>query len=140
MPDTTARSLYFENSVGRVWEEPEQFIRLQYKPGPRDAVQFRALLTHAAQALSRRRWSGMLVDQREMAPFSPTEQAWMTGEWLPNAVHEHGYRRGAILVAHNVFARLAMTQLVLGVRELPHTYRTFETESEAVAWLLQPHE
>ncbi|WP_460501498.1 STAS/SEC14 domain-containing protein [Hymenobacter agri] len=103
-------------------------------------VQFRALLMHAAQALSRRHWSGMLVDQREMAPFSPAEQAWMTGEWLPNAVHEHGYRRGAILVAHNVFARLAMTQLVLGVRELPHTYRTFETEAEAVAWLQQPHE
>ena len=70
-----------------------------------------------------------------MAPFTSTEQAWMTSEWLPNAVLEHGYRFGAVLVAQNVFARLAMTQLVLGTRDLPHTYRTFESESEAVAWL-----
>ena len=130
-----ARSLYFENMIGRIWEEPEGYLRLEYKPSPREAVQFRALLTHAAQALSRRQWANILVDQRQMAPFNPAEQAWMASEWLPKAVHEHGYRHGAVLVAHNVFARLAMTQLVLSTRDLPHTYRTFEDESAAVAWL-----
>jgi hypothetical protein len=140
MPSPVSRTLYFENNLGRIWEEPEGYLRLEYRAGARDAVQFRALLTHAAQALSRHRWSGMLIDQREMAPFTPDEQAWMTGTWLPKAVHEHGYRRGAVLIAHNVFARLAMTQLVLGTRDLPHTYRTFEAEPEAVNWLLQPHE
>jgi SpoIIAA-like len=129
------RSLYFENSIGRVWEEPAGYLRLEYKLGPREAVQFRALLTHAAQALSRRHWSNILVDQRQMSPFTPDEQTWMTGEWLPKAVHEHGYRHGAVLVAHNVFARLAMTQLVFGTRDLPHTYRTFDSEDEAVAWV-----
>lgn len=129
------RSLYFENSVGRLWEEPEGYLRLEYKPGPRETVQFRAMLTHVAQALSRRQWACILVDQRQMDPFNPTEQAWMTSEWLPKAVLEHGYRFGAVLVAHNVFARLAMTQLVMSTRDLPHTYRTFENEAEAVAWL-----
>ena len=98
-------------------------------------MQFRALLTHTAQALSRRQWANILVDQRQMTPFTPAEQAWMTGEWLPKAVREYGYRHGAVLVAHNVFARLAMTQLVLSTRDLPHTYRTFEDEDEALAWL-----
>ncbi|GAA4043772.1 hypothetical protein GCM10022409_32290 [Hymenobacter glaciei] len=129
------RSLYFENSVGRLWEEPEGYLRLEYKPNPRELLQFRALLTHTAQALSRRHWSNILVDQRQMTPFTPTEQAWMTSEWLPKAVHEHGYRHGAVLVANNVISRLAMTQLVLGTRYLPHTYRTFEEEKEAVVWL-----
>ncbi|MFD2718953.1 STAS/SEC14 domain-containing protein [Hymenobacter monticola] len=132
------RSLYFENSHGRIWEEPAGYVRLEYHAGPRETVQFRALLTHAAQAMSRRRWSGMLVDQRNMAPFSPAEQDWMTSEWLPRAVQEHGYRRGAVLVAHNVFARLAMNQFVMASRGLPHTYRTFEAEAEAVAWLAAP--
>jgi SpoIIAA-like len=136
MPQAS-RSLYFENSIGRLWEEPEGYLRLEYKPSPRETVQFRALLTHAAQALSRHKWSNILVDQRQMSPFTSTEQAWMTGEWLPKAVHEHGYRHGAVLVAHNVFARLVMTQLVLGARDLPHTYRTFEDEGDALAWLLQ---
>jgi hypothetical protein len=130
------RSLYFENSSGRVWEEPGGYLRLEYRSGPREAAQFRALLTHAAQALARRQWDKMLVDQREMSPFNPSEQEWITNEWLPRAVHENGYRYGAILVAHNVFARLATNQFVMASRSLPHTYRTFETEDEAVAWLL----
>ena len=132
---SAARSLYFENSVGRLWEEPAGYLRLEYKPNPRETVQFRAILTHTAQALSRRQWANILVDQRQMAPFDPVEQAWMTNEWLPNAVREHGYRFGAALVAHDVFARLAMNQLVMASRDLPHTYRTFEDESSALTWL-----
>ena len=131
----TPRSLYFENSSGRIWEEPEGFLRLEYYPGQREAVQFRALLTHTAHAMSRRQWDKVLVDQREMAPFSSSEQDWMTNEWLPRAVTEHGYRYGAVLVAHNVFARLAMNQFIMASRDLLHTYRTFETDEAAVAWL-----
>ena len=135
MPKPT-RSLYFENSAGRIWEEPEGYLRLEYRSGLREAVQFRALLTHTAQALSRRLWSKILVDQRAMAPFNPSEQDWMTTEWLPRTVQENGYRFGAVLVAHNVFARLAMNQLIMSSRNLPHTYCTFEAEETAVAWLL----
>ena len=134
MPQTI-RSLYFENSIGCLWEEPGGYLRLDYKPSPREIVQFRALLTRAAQALSRHQWSGILVDQRQMSPFTPVEQAWMTTEWLPKAVHEHGYRHGAVLVAQNVIARLSMTQLVFGTRDLAHDYRTFNDEGAAVAWL-----
>lgn len=130
------RSLYFENSVGRIWEEPTGYLRLEYRAGLRETVQFRALLTHTAQAMSRKQWNKMLVDQREMVPFNPIEQDWMTNEWLPRAVNEHGYRYGAILVAHNVFARLATNQFIMASRDLPHTYRTFETEDDATAWLL----
>ena len=132
-----SRSLYFENSVGRIWEEPAGYLRLEYKPGGRAELDFHALLNHCAQALGRRQWRSILVDQRQMAPFGPGEQHWMGTEWLPRAVHEYGYRFGAVLVAQNVFARLAMTQLVLSTRDLPHTYRTFEGEDEAVGWLLK---
>ena len=45
-----------------------------------------------------------------------------------------------MVVAHNVFARLAMMQLVLGSRNLPHTYRTFEHDADAVQWLLEMSE
>ncbi|WP_310394696.1 STAS/SEC14 domain-containing protein [Hymenobacter sp.] len=131
----TARTIYFENSVGRIWEEPDAYLRLEYRPGPREETHFRALLNHLAQALARRGWHRILVDQQAMAPFSPGEQEWMTTQWLPRAVHEHGYRLGAVVVAHNVFARLVMNQLVMATRDLPHTYRTFERDADAVAWL-----
>ncbi len=132
---TARRSLYFENSIGRIWEEPQQFLRLEYRGGARDVAQFRALLGHVSQALVRHGWSTILVDQREMSPYTATEQDWLSNEWLPRAVNECGYRFGAVLIAHDVFARLAMNQLVLSSRSLAHTYRTFDTEAAAVAWL-----
>jgi hypothetical protein len=135
MLKSPTRTLYFENSIGRIWEEPAGYVRLEYRPGSRETVQFRAILTHLGQALARHRWSKALIDQREMAPYTPAELDWMTNDWLPGAVRECGYRYGAALVAHDVFARLAMNQLVLANRSLAHVYRMFESETEATEWL-----
>lgn len=130
-----SRTIYFKNNVGCLWEEPEDYLHLEYYPGPREEVQFRALLTHGRQAMQRRGWSRMLVNQQRMSPFTPSEESWMMNEWLPQAVRESGYRFGALLVAHDVFARLAMTGIVMTSRKLGHTYRNFEHEKEAIAWL-----
>jgi len=131
-----SRTIYFKNNVGCLWEEPEAYLRLEYYPGPREEVQFRSLLTHVRQAMQRRSWSRMLVNQQQMSAFTPAEESWMMNEWLPQAVRENGYRQGAVVVAHDVFARLAMTGIVMTSRKLGHTYRNFEHEEEAVAWLL----
>lgn len=128
-------TIYFKNNAGCLWEEPAGYLRLEYYPGPRLEAQFRSLLTHARQALQRHSWSRMLVNQQQMSPFTAAEEAWMTTEWLPQAVHENGYRYGAVVVAHDVFARLAMTGIVMTSRKLGHTYRNFEHEKEAAAWL-----
>jgi len=130
------RTIYFKNNAGCAWEEPEGYLRLDYYPGPREEAQFRALLTHIRQAMQRHGWGRLLVNQQQMSPFSATEEAWMMNEWLPVAVRENGYRYGAVIVAHDVFARLAMTGIVMTSRKLGHTYRNFEHEKEAVAWLL----
>ncbi len=131
-----SRTIYFKNSIGCIWEEPQAYLRLDYYPGPREEVQFRALLTHVRQAMHRRGWSRLLINQQQMSAFTATEESWMTNEWLPQAVHENGYRYGAIIVAHDVFARLAMNSLLLTSRKLGHLYRNFEVETEAVSWLL----
>lgn len=131
-----SRTIYFKNSVGCLWEEPEAYLRLEYDPGPREEVQFRALLTHVRQAMQRRSWSRLLINQQKMSAFTPAEESWMVNDWLPQAVRENGYRYGAVVVAHDVFARLAMTGLVMTSRKLGHTYRNFEHEKEAVDWLL----
>ena len=130
------RTIYFKNNAGCVWEEPKGYVRLDYNPGIREEAQLRALLTHARQALRRHSWSKMLINQHQMSGFTPSEEKWMVEEWLPQAVQEDGYRYGAILVAHNVFARLATANLVLSSRQLGHLYRNFEGDEEAVAWLL----
>lgn len=132
----TARTIYFKNSIGCIWEEPQEYLRLDYYPGPREEGQFRSMLTHLRQAMHRRGWSRVLINQQQMSAFTPTEENWMTNEWLPQAVHENGYRYGAVLVAHDVFARLAMNSLLVTSRKIGHLYRNFEEETAAVAWLL----
>jgi hypothetical protein len=131
-----ARTLSFKNDAGSLWEEPPGYLRLDYNPGPRDEAQLRALLTQARLTLRRRGWSRMLVNQQQMSAFTPSEERWMTTEWLPQAVREDGYRHGAIVVAHNVFARLATANLVLSSRQLGHVYRNFERDDEAAKWLV----
>jgi len=132
-----ARPVYFENAVGRIWEEPLNYLRLDYYAAPREEVAFRALLMHALQALVRRGWGKILIDQRKMAPYSDAERAWMMDEWLPRAIREGGYRYGAVVLAENPFARVSMTRLALASRELGNTYKTFDTENDAVDWLTQ---
>lgn len=136
MPAIAARTIYFKNNAGCLWEEPEGYLRLDYLPGVREESQFRALLTHARQAMRRHGWARMLVNQEQMSAFTPSEERWMITEWLPQAVQEDGYRYGALLMAHNVFARLATANLVLSSSQLNHVYRNFQHNKDAVAWLL----
>ncbi len=139
MPAIT-RTIYFKNTAGCIWEEPENYLRLDYYPGAREETQFKALLTHVRQAMRRHGWSRLLINQQQMSPFTPAEESWMVKEWLPQTVREAGYRYGAIMVAHDVFARLAMSNLVMTSRGLGHTYRNFEQEKEAVDWLATVNE
>ena len=133
---SAARTIYFKNNAGCLWEEPLGYLRLDYYAGVRSETQFQALLTHAQLAMKRHGWSKMLVNQQAMSAFTPTEAAWMINDWLPRAVDEGGYRYGAVVVAHDVFARLAMTGIVLTSRKLGHLYRNFEHETAAIEWLL----
>ncbi|UYZ61487.1 STAS/SEC14 domain-containing protein [Hymenobacter weizhouensis] len=129
--------LYFENVVGRVEEDPRGFVRLRYAAGRRDPAAYRDLLQHVLRLLARRRHGRMLVDQRMMEPFTPQEQEWLLGEWLPQAITEGGYKHGAIIQAQNVFARLAMSTSAAHPNAQQLTYRYFDDEAAAVAWLLQ---
>jgi hypothetical protein len=71
-----------------------------------------------------------------MSPFTPEEQGFVIQQWLPRTVKEGGYKFGAVLVAQNVFARLATATVIATVRDLAITYQFFEQEAEAVTWLL----
>lgn len=133
---TDYRTIYFKNSIGCIWEEPQAYLRLDYYPGLREEAQFRSMLTHLRHAMQRRGWSRVLINQQQMSPFTPVEESWMVNEWLPQAVHENGYRYGAVVVAHDVFARLTMNSLLVTSRKIGHLYRNFEGENEAVDWLL----
>ncbi|MCA8830331.1 hypothetical protein [Hymenobacter pini] len=130
-------SLYFENKAGRLLEDPAGFLRVEWSSAERDDLVFRALFNHMVLALQRRSWHKILVDQRQMQAFTTAEQQWIVQQWLPRAVQEGGYRYGAVVVAENVFARLATAYITTSVQNMPLVYRTFTEASEAAAWLQQ---
>ena len=137
METPAGNRLYFENAVGRVEEDRVGVVRLRYHAGRRDEAAYRGLLQHALRLLARQGHGRMLVDQRQMEPFSVQEQAWLLGEWLPQAIAEGGYRYGAVIQANNVFARLAMNTTAAHPNARALTYRYFDDETAAVAWLLE---
>ena len=61
---TTGHSIYFENAVGRITEDPNGYAFILYYDVPRQLAELRALLTHMGQLLLRRGWHRILVDMR----------------------------------------------------------------------------
>ena len=129
-------SVLFENAAGQVVADPAGFLRLNWGAQLRSATDASTFLTAAAQHLTRLGYSCLLVNQVQMPPFTPDEQQWISSHWLPVAVAS-GYRFGAILVATNVLTRLATSFITTSVQNLPLRYRSFDSEAEAVQWLLQ---
>jgi hypothetical protein len=136
MPYSTLR-LYFENAVGRLLENPKGYLVVEYKSGPRKLSDLQAFLHHASQALTRNNWHKMLGDQHLMSPFTPEESQWITEYWL-SATHVRTTTvYGAVLLSHDVFARLSMSQLMHDAKASAMTYRLFEDLVAAEQWLVQ---
>jgi hypothetical protein len=128
--------LIFTNTAGQLLADPDGFLRTTWTAKPRILADTQALFTSMSTALHQRGWSRILVNQVAMQPFSATEQAWVTQQWLPQAVHS-GYRFGAVVVSTDIYARLATSIITTNVGGLPLRYRSFDDEAGALAWLQQ---
>jgi hypothetical protein len=128
--------VYFENPVGRVLEHPDGYALVQYKSGKRQLSHLQAFLTHAGHLLQRRGWHKLLGDQRFMEPFTPEESAWIVDYWLTRA-GEGSEVYGAVVLPNDVFARLSVSQVMNEARAAAMTYRLFDNEHDAKAWLRQ---
>lgn len=136
LPSSSAQ-LYFENNAGRLFEHIDGYVVFQYHAGKRTLADLQALLTHTSNLLDRNQWHRLLGDQRLMSPFTEEESTWITTYWLDGSRQRPGGIYGAIILAHDVFARLAMTQVMHEAKASALTYRLFESEEKAVAWLRQ---
>lgn len=129
--------LYFENAAAAVREHPAGYVVFEYKPGKRAFTDLQAVLQHLSNLLRRRDWHRILGDQRTMTPFTEQETAWIVDYWLDVTRQRPGGIYAAVLLAEDVFARLAATQLRHENKQAALTYRLFEDEAEAATWLGQ---
>ncbi|TVT41187.1 hypothetical protein FNT36_06920 [Hymenobacter setariae] len=131
---TAALPALFKNTAGQLTADPAGFLRMDWSGAARTLADTQGLLTTMAQTLQQRGWAKVLANQTLMQSFSPAEQAWIQ-EWLPRAVHEGGYRFGAIVVSTDTYARLATAYITTNVGGLPLRYRSFDDTAQAIAWL-----
>lgn len=73
--------LYFENTMGRIYEHPAGFALLRYRAGRRSLSDVQAFLVHTGRLLQQRGWRKMLSDQRLLTPFTEVEQALILDYW-----------------------------------------------------------
>ena len=76
----------------------------------------------------------MLIDQRKMTPYVLAEQVHLVQHWLPRTIVDRQHRYGAVVQAHDVFARLAMDTIRTQAQDLPLSYRFFPDEAPAISW------
>lgn len=137
MPSTTLR-VHYESAVGRLLEQPAgEYIVVEYSAGPRKISDLQAFLHYAGLLLERRGWHKLLGDQRLMSPFTPEESKWITSHWLSRDQQRNSALYGAVLLPHDVFARLSVSQIMNEAKAASMTYRLFTEKADAVAWLQQ---
>jgi len=126
---------YFENAMGRLYEHPDGYVLLRYHPGSRALSDVQGVLNYTGRLLQLRGWHKLLSDQRQLTPFTPEEQAVILAYWQTRQA-QHGSVSGAVLLSHDVFTRLSFSQ-IRHQAEGALSYRVFEQEAEAAAWLRQ---
>lgn len=129
--------LFYKNAAGQLLLDPAGFLRAYWGAQPRTLADTQALFEHMAKALQRYGWTRILVNQVQMSPFTPAEQQWIAEHWLSAAVQDSGYRFGAVVVASDIFTRLATAFITTNISDLPLRYRSFDDEAAAEAWLRQ---
>ncbi|WP_139252310.1 hypothetical protein [Hymenobacter psychrotolerans] len=110
---------------------------MKYNAGKRQFEELQAFLTHASTLLHTCGWHKLLGDQRAMVAFTEEERLWINNNWLTDAHNKDKAIYAAILIAHDVFARLSMNLVMTQNKESSLTYRLFEDETAAAAWLQQ---
>lgn len=134
MSEQSSPRLYFENPVGRLLEHPDGYAVVAYNAGQRKLSDMQAFLTHASQLLQARGWRKMLGDQHLMSPFTEEERLWIQNFWVSRTSRGETIY-GAVVLPQDVFARLSVNLVMSDAQESALTYRLFDNEADAKAWL-----
>lgn len=133
MPQLAGLPLYFENPVGRLYEHPDGYAIMLYKPGLRQLATFQAFLQHLENLLQRHGWNKVLADHRYMTPFTEEEHAFLHENWLQLSHAAGQHMQAALLITAERFAQVPAEQQSAQVGTM--IYHLFTDVVSATAWL-----
>ena len=89
-------SVVFSNAAGELVEHPAGYGLIRYRAGKRSEGDIAAMLTQAGALLLRRGWTALLSDNRQMAPLTEAEKAWVVAHWQGRQIARPAHVRVAI--------------------------------------------
>ena len=127
-------TLFFQNTAGKVFYQPAGFVRLVWAP---ERASLEAILAFYEQVLSLMLSTAtrkILSEHGQRAPLSGAAQEWLTGQWIPRAIHQARAQYCAIVEGADPMHRLS-TQSVVSASPAGLVFQRFSTTDEAEKWL-----
>jgi hypothetical protein len=132
---SSAAVVFFEHPLGRITQEAEGFIRLQWLAGLRDTAAVRAIFEQLTRTCQRTACPRLLIDERLAEPFAEDAKSWLLEHGLPGLCQPSGYAQVAVISATDVYARLSAVSARAESQRLGLPFRAFASEAEARTWL-----
>lgn len=117
-----------------MWANPGGYAEIRYSANKPNIPDLQALLTALGQLLLQRGWHKILLDGRQLQALPETVKQWTQANWIAPVIARPAELRLATLLPADVFGRLAVQELQLGVAN-SHRNRNFSDETAAHAYL-----
>jgi hypothetical protein len=127
-------TLFFQNSVGKVFYQPAGYVRLAWATGRQPLETIQAFYEQVLALLQSTGVRRVLSDHGQRAPLSIAAQEWLTTNWIPRAISQARTRHCAIVEGGDPLHRLS-TQSVVSTAPADFQFKRFDTFAAADAWL-----
>jgi len=119
----------FTNPAGSVLANPGGYAEIHYSAGQPNIPDLQALLTALGQLLLQRGWHKVLLDGRQLQPLPEALKRWTQANWITPVIARPANLELATILPTDVFSRLGVQELQLGVANGNHNRNFSDTEA-----------
>ncbi|MCC3156596.1 hypothetical protein LJ737_05060 [Hymenobacter sp. 15J16-1T3B] len=132
LPDR--ETVFFRNAAGSVVFHSTGYVELAWGPGRLGLDELQAFYEQALTLLKSTDSGKILSSHGQRQPLSAAAQQWLTGDWIPRAIRQGGFRYCAIVEGQDPVHRLS-TQGVVAASPVGVEFKRFQHRADAEAWL-----
>jgi hypothetical protein len=128
--------VFIDSSYARVTVDTEQKLGKIVWKGTCTFEQYQECFTALLDYQAKNTVKYYISDIRKQGVMNPKNRQWFESEALPRAIKQ-GLLKGAVIMEANIFKRYYINLILQATNKMGLPLRIFESEEEAVKWLLQ---
>ncbi|WP_207431245.1 STAS/SEC14 domain-containing protein [Sabulibacter ruber] len=129
---------YYKSDIITItYEEDLQLVRTKWYgfAGSQEYREILGIYLQLAKEHTVTRWIG---DNTNARAIRPADQEWTAKEWAPRFSQESGLRKMAVIVATDIFNKMAVENMVMkGSGLIKFDTHFFDNEADAFAWVME---